>query len=159
MSAGSGLKSDGLIEVLLEEDVLHHKNVAVVRAASLILAQLVKGYAAQIVKGDTSETLGGVVKAAHSLSRKYVMGLLSAMAQVEGAWKVAEQHKAALVTAVEAVQAEREQEKGVEFKRHEFHQCAHRAPDGQSDHVGTGSFSDGFPNTLQPTPRPTSFPS
>ena len=46
-----------LIEVLQEH--LHHKDV-VVCVASLILAQLVKGYAVQIVKGDTLELLGVV---------------------------------------------------------------------------------------------------
>ena len=39
-----------IIKVLLE-DILTHKGVAVVRAARLILAQLVEGYAAKIVKG------------------------------------------------------------------------------------------------------------
>ena len=35
-----------IIKVLLDEDMLAHKGVAVVRAASLILAQLLEGYAA-----------------------------------------------------------------------------------------------------------------
>jgi len=109
-----------LVEALLEKDVLAHKDVAVVRAASLILAQLVQSNAAQIVKGDTLEALGGAVKAAHPLARKYVVALLSAMAAGKEEWKVGEQHKAALVAAVEAVQAEMEQSKGVEFKRREF---------------------------------------
>jgi len=111
-----------LIEVLLEENTLAHKDVAVVRASSLILAQLVKSNAAQIVTGDTFEALGAALGAPEKspLARKYVVSLLSAMAQADGAWKVAAKDKAALVVAVEAVQAELEQAKGVEFERREF---------------------------------------
>ena len=61
-----------LVEVLLEDDV-HCKDVVVVRVANPFMEQQLKGHEAQILKGDTLETLGGVVKAPQSLTYKYLV--------------------------------------------------------------------------------------
>jgi len=111
-----------LVEALVEEEVLGNKDVAVVRAASLILSQLVKECSAQMVKGDTFEAVAGAVGQAECgvLARRYLVSLLSALATAKEEWQVAEQNKAALVAAVKAVQAELEKTKGVAFKESEF---------------------------------------
>ena len=45
----------------LKQEVVAHNDLAVVHAASLILAQPVKGHAAQIITGDHIDVLAGVV--------------------------------------------------------------------------------------------------
>jgi len=110
-----------LAEALLEADVLGHKDVAVVRAASLILANLVGGgFAKEIVNADAFEAISGAAAKANVLARRYLVRLLSAMAKSEAEWTVPKEMKDALVSAVKAVQAELGQGKEVEFKQREF---------------------------------------
>ena len=51
---------------------MRYKDVMVVRVTNLFMEQQLKGYEAQIIKGDTREILGGVVKAPQSLAYKYL---------------------------------------------------------------------------------------
>jgi len=110
-----------LIEVLLEEGVLADGDVAVVRAASLILANLVGGgYAKQIVTANALEVISGAAAKANVLARRYLVRLLSAMAKSEAEFAVAKEIREALVSAVKAVQSELEGQKDVEMKQREF---------------------------------------
>ena len=57
----------------LSRAAVHYKDVVVVRVANLFLERQLKGYEAQIITGNTLETLGGVVKAPQSLARSQVL--------------------------------------------------------------------------------------
>jgi len=113
-----------LVEALLEADVLGHSDVAVVRAASLILVNLMDAFAKEIVSAETLEVISGAVSNAKAnvLARRYLVRLLSAMAsaEVKGEWAMAKGNKEALVSAVKAVQSELAAKKEVELKQREF---------------------------------------
>jgi len=113
-----------LVEALLEADVLGHSDVAVVRAASLILVNLMDAFAKEIVSAETLEVISGAVSnvKANVLARRYLVRLLSAMAsaEVKGEWAMAKGNKEALVSAVKAVQSELAAKKEVELKQREF---------------------------------------
>merc|ERR1712129_118214 len=90
-----------LLEALLEADVLGHGDVAVVRAATLILVNLMDAFAKEIVSAETLEVISGAVSNANAkvnvLARRYLVRLLSAMANSKGDWAMAMGTKEALV--------------------------------------------------------------
>merc|ERR1719361_234466 len=55
-----------LVEALLESDVLGHRDVAVVRAATLILENLMDVFAIEIVSAETMEVISGAVSKANA---------------------------------------------------------------------------------------------
>jgi len=115
-----------LVEALLEADVLGHRDVAVVRAATLILVNLMEAFAKEIVSAETLEVISGAVSNANAkvnvLARRYLVRLLSAMsaANSKGDWAMAKGTKDALVSAVKAVQSELAATNEVELKQREF---------------------------------------
>merc|ERR1712154_492379 len=113
-----------LVEALLEADVLGHRDVAVVRAAILILVNLMDAFAKEILSAETLEVISGAVSKANAkvnvLARRYLVRLLSAMASATGDWEMASGKKEALVVAVKAVQSELAATKEVELKQREF---------------------------------------
>jgi len=115
-----------LVDALLEADVLGHGDVAVVRAATLILVNLMDAFAKEIVSAETLEVISGAVSNANAnakvnvLARRYLVRLLSAMANSKGDWAMAKGTKEALVSAVKAVQSELAAKKEVELKQREF---------------------------------------
>merc|ERR1719361_1676750 len=111
-----------LVEALLEADVLGHRDVAVVRAATLILVNLMDAFAKEIVSAETLEVISGAVSKAkvNVLARRYLVRLLSAMASATVDWAMAIGKKEALVSAVKAVQSELAAMKEVELKQREF---------------------------------------
>merc|ERR1712129_577726 len=115
-----------LVDALLEADVLGHGDVAVVRAATLILVNLMDAFAKEIVSAETLEVISGAVSNANAnakvnvLARRYLVRLLSAMANSKGDWAMAKGTKEALVNAVKAVQSELAAKKEVELKQREF---------------------------------------
>merc|ERR1712013_617383 len=80
ISGESAVNQKVLIEVLCESEVLAHSDVAVVRASTLILANLVEGFAKEIVSADTLEVISGALSTANILARRFLVRLLSAMA-------------------------------------------------------------------------------
>lgn len=117
-----------LVEALLEADVLGHGDVAVVRAATLILVNLMDAFAKEIVSAETLEVISGAVANANAkvnvLARRYLVRLLSAMASAtgnsKGDWAMAKGNNEGLVRAVKAVQSELAAKKEVELKQREF---------------------------------------
>merc|ERR1712129_334672 len=95
-----------LVDALLEADVLGHGDVAVVRAATLILVNLMDAFAKEIVSAETLEVISGAVS--------------NANANAKGDWAMAKGTKEALVNAVKAVQSELAVTKEVELKQREF---------------------------------------
>merc|ERR1712087_1094294 len=62
-----------LVEALLESDVLGHRDVAVVRAATLILVNLMDAFVKEIISAETLEVISGAVSNAkmNVLARRY----------------------------------------------------------------------------------------
>merc|ERR1712013_520091 len=118
--AESAVNQKVLIEVLCESEVLSHSDVAVVRASTLILANLVEGFAKEIVSAETLEVISGALSTANILARRFLVRLLSATAKSECDWKMAKAKTEAMIDAVKSVQTELAAMKGVEVKQSEF---------------------------------------
>merc|ERR1711971_88723 len=80
LSKDNTIEKAKLVEALCESEVLAHSDVAVVRASTLILANLVEGFAKEIVSAETLEVISGALSTANVLARRFLVRLLSAMA-------------------------------------------------------------------------------
>merc|ERR1712013_557536 len=124
--AESAVNQKVLIEVLCESEVLAHSDVAVVRASTLILANLVEGFAKEIVSAETLEVISGALSTANILARRFLVRLLSAMATAKSEcdWKMAKAKTEAMIGAVKAVQTELAAMKGLTQREFTDVDCA-----------------------------------
>jgi len=98
---------DALFRTLMAPQTLCHRDITVVRAAFLVLRNLVQTHSEKMARGESlAVVLAAMEGAEYRLSSKYAVYFLSALSAVKGQWALDESLAAKFKAAVQSVEAE-----------------------------------------------------